>query len=114
MKEEDLKKYSIDLSPELQEKARQCKTMEELQKFFAENDIELPEEVLDAVSGGCGTTRGLKCTICGGNPMQYIRSEPCYEGFVMAMFYQCPSCKRMHFTGHVPWDMQMIYGPIPC
>ena len=49
MKEEDLKKYSIDLSPELQEKARQCKTMEELQKFFAENDIELPEEVLDAV-----------------------------------------------------------------
>ena len=114
VRKEDLEKLSMDFTPEMQEKVRQCKTMEELYAFFAENDVELSEDVLAAVSGGCFTTRGLKCTICGGNPMKYIRSEACYDGFVMAMFYQCPNCGRMHYTGHVPWNMDIIYGPIPC
>ena len=43
-----------DLSPELQEKARECETMEELNDFLAENEIELPDDVLDAVAGGGG------------------------------------------------------------
>ena len=49
---EKFEKYIKDLSPELQEKARQCKTTEELNAFIAENDLEIPEEVLEMVSGG--------------------------------------------------------------
>ena len=53
---ENFEKYIKDLSPELQEKARACKTKEELNAFIAENDLELPEDALEAVSGGCGTS----------------------------------------------------------
>ena len=49
---ENLEKYFKDLSPELQEKARECKNMEELNAFLAENEIELPEDALEMVSGG--------------------------------------------------------------
>ena len=49
---EKFENYIKDLSPELQEKARQCKTNEELNAFLAENDIELPEDALEMVSGG--------------------------------------------------------------
>ena len=52
---ENFEKYIKDLSPELQEKARACKTKEELDAFIAYNDLELPEEALELVSGGCGT-----------------------------------------------------------
>ena len=49
-------KYIEGLSPELQEKARACKTKEELNAFIAENDLELPEDALELVAGGCGTS----------------------------------------------------------
>ena len=49
---ENIEKYIEGLSPELQEKARACKTKEELNAFIAENDLELPEEALEMVSGG--------------------------------------------------------------
>ena len=49
---ENFEKYIEGLSPELQEKARACKTKEELNAFIAENDLELPEEALELVSGG--------------------------------------------------------------
>ncbi len=52
---ENYEKYIEDLSPELQEKARACNSLEELNAFIAENDLELPEEALELVSGGCGT-----------------------------------------------------------
>ena len=52
---EKLENYIKDLSPELQEKARACNSLEELNAFIAENDLELPEEALELVSGGCGT-----------------------------------------------------------
>ncbi|MBQ1536390.1 MAG: hypothetical protein IIZ62_07175 [Ruminococcus sp.] len=53
---ENFEKYIEGLSPELQEKARECKTKEELNTFIAENDLEISEETLEAVSGGCGTS----------------------------------------------------------
>ena len=65
---ENYEKYIKDLSPELQEKARECKTKEELNAFIAENDLELPEEALELVSGGCGTSAKPKkyyCKKCG-------------------------------------------------
>lgn len=48
----DIEKYIGGLDPELQGKARQCKTKEELSAFIADNDLELPEDALELVSGG--------------------------------------------------------------
>ena len=53
---ENFEKYIEGLSPELQEKARACKTTEELNDFVADNDLEIPEDALEMVSGGCGTS----------------------------------------------------------
>lgn len=53
MRREELDKYIGELSPELQEKARECKTMKELNALLAENDVELSEDALEAVAGGC-------------------------------------------------------------
>jgi hypothetical protein len=67
MKKEELEKYIGELSPELQEKARQCKTMDELNALLAENDVELSEDALQAVSGGCKSTVNYYyvCRLCG-------------------------------------------------
>ena len=43
-----------DLTNEQIEKAKACKTTEELMKFFMENHISLPDEYLENVSGGVG------------------------------------------------------------
>ena len=45
-----------NLSDELKEKAKQCKTMEELTALAAKEGIELPDEVVDQIAGGCGQT----------------------------------------------------------
>lgn len=45
-----------DLSPELIEKARACKTGEELSALAAEVGVELSDEQLEAVSGGSWAT----------------------------------------------------------
>ena len=90
---ENLEKYFNDLSPELQEKARQCKTKEELDAFIAENDIELPEEALELVSGGACVTQGkestrLKCPLCNSYLHFY---DTCYseKGLLELNRYYC-------------------------
>ena len=50
---EKYSEYLKDLPPELQEKAKDIKTREELTAFLSDNDVELPEDALEAVSGGC-------------------------------------------------------------
>ena len=76
MKREELEKYVSELSPELQAKARQCKDMTELNALLAENDVELSDDALEAVSGGCSQSdpsrdQGDKmsdiCPECGHN-----------------------------------------------
>ena len=52
MENEKFEKYISELSPELQEKARACQTKEELLELAAENDIELSDDALEAVTGG--------------------------------------------------------------
>ena len=42
-----------NLSDELKEKAKACKTMDELMALAGKEGIELPDEALDAVAGGC-------------------------------------------------------------
>ena len=57
----DLEDYIKDLSPELQEKARACKTKDELLELAADEDMEIPDDALEAVAGGCSSG--------GGEPM---------------------------------------------
>ena len=82
----ELESYIKDLSPELQEKARACGSVEELLALAREAKVPIPDEVLEAIAGGediedgscmdiacpkCGskdvTTRGMhhKCNRCG-------------------------------------------------
>ena len=63
MKREELEKYVGELSPEMQEKARECKDMQELNALLAENDVELSEDALEAVAGGCESTVNY-CYVC--------------------------------------------------
>ena len=49
---EKFSEYLKDLPPELQEKAKDIKTQEELLEFLSDNDVEIPEDALDAVAGG--------------------------------------------------------------
>ena len=67
MKKEELEKYVGELSPEMQEKARECKDMKELNALLAENDVELSEDALEAVAGGCESTVNYYyvCKLCG-------------------------------------------------
>ena len=51
---ENFEKYIKDLSPELQEKARACKTKDELLQLAADEDMEIPMDALESVAGGCG------------------------------------------------------------
>lgn len=48
----DIENYMKDLSPEQQEKAKACKTKEELIQLAAEEDIEMPMDALENVAGG--------------------------------------------------------------
>ena len=50
--QEALKGIYDNLSDELKEKAKQCKTMDELMELAEKEGIELPDDVLDAVAGG--------------------------------------------------------------
>jgi len=84
MKNNELEKYISELPPELQEKARECKDMDELNKLLAENDVELSDDALEAVAGGVGCTDPLlsqgdpvdiECRECGGTLRYWDRCE---------------------------------------
>ena len=83
MKREELEKYIGELSPELQAKARQCKDMGELNALLAENDVELSEDALQAVSGGCSA------------------SSPSYSQGEPVSSCKCPECNGQLYY----WDM---------
>ena len=52
----NIEKYIKSLSPELQEKINTCKNLNEMMDLAAREGIELPDEALDFVTGGTGTT----------------------------------------------------------
>ena len=107
IKREELEKYISELSPEMQEKARQCKDMQELNALLAENEVELSEDALEAVSGGCsmssycydqGDITPAVCPLCG-NKLYYwdMLNECVTEGKTVyqtmtRLYCQNPSC----------------------
>ena len=71
--DEIMKAIFDDLTDEQKEKAKQCKTMDELMALAGEWGIELPDEALDHVNGGC----------VGGE-------SPCGEHDPCARYDECP------------------------
>lgn len=84
----NMKNFLEGLSPELQEKAKACKTTEELLKLADENDIELKPEALEAVSGGCGSSEPEYCPKCGTLMEEVYLDHGNYGQYVT----RCPKC----------------------
>ena len=57
-----------NLTEEQKEKAKACKTMDELMTLAGEWGLEIPDEALDAVSGGCSSS----CSDCGEDCGSYF------------------------------------------
>ena len=96
----DIEKYIGGLDPELQGKARQCKTKEELSAFIADNDLELPEDALELVSGGCGTPTPPKnayCKYCGNAVITFCGNK--------GTTYRCDSnhCGKTLSESEIVW-----------
>ena len=72
-----LEGYIKDLSPELQQKARQCKTKDELLQLAADEDMEIPMDALEGVAGGCtkSTPAPDKCNKCNAKVTQCTRED---------------------------------------
>ena len=80
---ENLKYFIETLPSELREEAKKCKTAKELSEFIQKNDIELPDEILQHVSGGVGSgnKRLAVCkkhkTICVNSGYSLFRCSHC-------------------------------------
>ena len=72
----NIEEYIKDLTPEQQEKAKACKTKDELMKLAAEEDVEIPMEALKNVAGGCDTVEYF-CRSCGSTEV-YLSEEDEY------------------------------------
>ena len=105
MKNEKLEKYIGDLSPELQEKARECKDMQELNALLAENDVELSEDALAAVAGGCSSSEEK---ITEQEIEKYINKGP------NTFWYQGGRCdgavKKIDNKGNINYYMITVRG----
>ena len=107
----NLEEYIKDLSPELQEKARACKTKNELLELAADEDMEIPDDALEMVAGGyiihretvscpkCGQVypKDLgECPNCsgGGGSVVGLHCDKCGKDFnFMYELGKCPYCK---------------------
>ena len=109
---ENFDKYIEGLSPELQEKARACKTTEELNDFVADNDLEIPEDALEMVSGGCGNVKEakpiLKCNFCDSVLSELPKNQDLLDkiaekfgkvGNAKENLMYCETCNRVIFPG---------------
>ena len=105
MKKEELEKYVSELSPEMQEKARECRTMEELQAMLAENEVELSEDALAAVAGGCSSSEEK---IMEQEIEKYINKGP------NTFWYQGGRCdgavKKIDNKGNINYYMITVRG----
>ena len=127
MKKEELEKYVGELTPEMQEKARQCKTMDELNALLAENDAELSEDALKAVAGGCSASsvkyntgdpvtefKRALCPLCGQQLYYWDmckHEKGCY--CIIRMYCSNPSCSSYNnglWFAHADLDTGCIHG----
>ena len=98
MREELLK----GLTEEQITKVKACKNQEEVLKVAQEEGIELTDEQLEAVSGGCGTLTAPEefCKKCGGEAKCYhrMRNPIGWSPGTRAYEYECQNCGAMWTT----------------
>ena len=92
----DIEGYIKDLSPELQEKARACKSVDELLALAKENSVAIPDEALGSIAGGQDSEVGncnpsdSPCPKCGSTNVK------CISGGDLGMCqYRCLDCENV-------------------
>ena len=103
---EKFEKYIEGLSPEMQEKARACNTKEELNAFIAENDLELPEDALELVSGGCGTSTPKPCSHVSETTVESFSKKDLLGSIVN---YYKKSCNNCGAISYYRWNDRARY-----
>ena len=90
----NLEDFIKDLSPELQEKARACGSVEELVALAKDAKIPVPDEALAAIAGGddqeVGSCGDSKCPKCKSKNTT-IYKEDDEPGYVV-FYWRCNSC----------------------
>lgn len=89
----DIESYIKDLSPELQEKARGCKSTTELLALAKQEGVALPDEAMAAIAGGddqeVGKCRSIPpCPKCGS---KNVVEESWIGDWT---WYKCQHCKH--------------------
>lgn len=92
MKEELLK----GLTKEQIAKLKACKNQEEILKAAQEEDIELSEEQLEAVSGG-GCTVEIKPPVCPQCGKSDYEEKTYTDGIYSVTSYKCRQCGRIWY-----------------
>ena len=87
-----------DLPPELREKAKECKTLAELNDLAADNDIELPEDALENIAGGQGCDN--RDPFCPVHSEQQLTVKNLRDG---PTNYYCPVCGINYNNTQVNW-----------
>lgn len=91
-----------DLSPELQKKAKECKSVEEAMALAAENDIEVSNDVLEQISGGgCGSCSHPSCTKIESKPPDFLAVE------FLWIKRKCDKCgKTLYYIRWLDYNME--------
>ena len=99
-----LEKYIKDLSPELQEKALKCGSVEELLELAKAEKVEVPPEALEAIAGGKGQEVGgcgdPKCKKCGSKNIDKSEED---MGIYCRIHYKCRDCGYKWYTDVPYW-----------
>ena len=103
----NIERYIATLEPALQEKFRACDSAEDMLNVAKKEGLELPDEALDTVYGGCGTSYTYEiddydiCKVCSSRVT--LRSVG-HNGFPNV--YYCPTC----FTSKDPDEIKPYYN----
>ena len=79
----------IGLNEEQIAKVKACKNQEEILKVAKEEGIELTDEQLEAVSGGCTDREGLICPHCGKSDYYQRLWGSTYDTYVCMGCHEC-------------------------
>ena len=89
-----LEDYIRDLPPEVQEKARACRSLDELLALAEEQGVPVPDDKLETVAGGkkrrpkgCGE---ITCPKCGSTSLKELGRVD--MGSCVAYHLQCKNC----------------------
>ena len=100
-----------DLSPELQEKAKACKTREELVALAESVGVKLSDDELDAVAGGsCRKHCQGKGGICI-NDTQCLTNVSCPQKSLCPTFSECTEqAPCTENVGPIPFECTTLNG----